>query len=378
MFSFFRSYKDYTPLFPSDHPGAAKTGRRIYILLLFAALVASAVLNIVLGVKLRGRSPEPLDNYQNLNTQPIVSTDALNLLPQTNPNEHAIVTTLYTDAYATAIATLGHSLNKVNSTAARLLLYLPDRVSPHALCVATASGFMPRPISRIPPPNNGKGVHPRFLDQYSKLNLWTLDGAGGYASVVYLDADTLVLRNFDELFGLPYSFAAVPDVYYDERGFVVSFNAGVLFLRPSTTVFHAMLDEIATATYPMNEAEQAFLNHYYAAEAVRLPYAYNANLAIKIRQPALWTALLAREARIVHFTVIKPFLVTEEDGHTVIDMRHMEEHVQGRMRDQGGLFEEELGIWLGAWRETRHTYSEAFAQCSRAHPAAAVTTSAAA
>jgi hypothetical protein len=55
-----------------------------------------------------------------------------------------------------------------------------------------------------------------------KLRLWTLDQIG-IKSAVYLDGDTLVKRNFDELPALPFEFAASPDVYLD---------AGVSLSRP--------------------------------------------------------------------------------------------------------------------------------------------------
>lgn len=277
------------------------------------------------------------------------------------------MTSLYTDSYATAIATLGHSLNRVNSTASRLLFYLPEKVSPRALCIATSTGFTPRAIVRIPPPHGGEGVYAHFLDQYSKLTIWTLADAG-VKGAVYLDADTLVLRNFDELFGLPYNFAAVPDVYVDGMGFSLGFNAGVLFLRPSRAVFGDMLAKIETASYNMHEAEQSFLNHYYGAEALRLPYAYNANLAIKKRKPELW-ADVKKEARVVHYTLVKPFLKEmDNSGKTVVEVRRMETNVQAKLDAFGGLFREELLEWVAIWKETRRTYADAFTQCSRASP----------
>lgn len=158
----------------------------------------------------------------------------------------------------------------------------------------------------IPPPHNGKGIHHRFKDQYTKLSIWSFDELG-IDRLVYLDADTIVRRNFDELFDSPFNFAAVPDVYGDSRGFSITFNAGVLVLRPSTTVFQDIMRKIETAKYPMKQAEQAFLNLYFGGKGVRLPYVYNANLAMKRRSPALWDGL-KDEMRIVHYTMVKPFL----------------------------------------------------------------------
>jgi len=316
-------------------------------------VAASVLLNVFVLWRYLRSWPTPLDNYQHLNEFPLVSPN-VPLIHATD--ENAIVTSIYTDAFATAVATLGHSLNKVNSTASRMLFYLPDQVSPQALCMASVSGFTPYPIPRIPPPHSGVGRH--FLDQYSKLQLWTLDKVK-IKSLVYLDADTLVHKNFDELFELPYSFAAVPDVYLDSRGFIIGFNAGVLFVRPSTEVFHDMVSKIATAEYPSEEAEQSFLNHYYGKEALRLPYAYNANLAIKKRAPKMWEDLKS-EARIVHYTLVKPFL---QGDYAEVPIDKLEKNVQSKMGKHGGIFKDELNEWVEAWRETYALYGEAFADC---------------
>ncbi|PCH35800.1 glycosyltransferase family 8 protein [Wolfiporia cocos MD-104 SS10] len=360
--SFFSRYKDYAPL-RSDASTTKSNSRKYTLLLTVALIAASGILNVVLYSKLSKRWPVPLDNYQHLNVQPIVNEEFLSTIGPLDPSENAIVTSLYTDSYATAIATLGHSLNRVNSSAGRILFYLPEKVSPRALCIATSSGFVPHAIERIPPPHGGRGVYAHFLDQYSKLQLWTLADRG-IKGVVYLDADTLVMSNFDELFALPYGFAAVPDVYVDEQGFALAFNAGVLFVRPSRAVFDDMLAKIATASYNAHEAEQSFLNHYFGAEALRLPYVYNANLAIKMRKPELWEDV-RREARIMHYTLVKPFLAEmDNSGKTVVEMRGMEANVQNKMSQYGGKFEDELKDWVEIWRETRRTYADAFTQCS--------------
>lgn len=281
------------------------------------------------------------------------------LQPQTyDPNEHAVVTTLYTDAFAPAVATLGHSLRKANVTARLVLFYLPEKVSPSALCVATSSGFIAQQVSRIPPPNNGDGAHPHFLDQFTKLTLWKLDQQG-IKSLVYLDADTLVRRNFDELFTLPFNFAAVPDVYTDQNGFILGFNAGVLFLRPSTTIFKQMISKIEQADFPHLEAEQSYLNHYFGAEAVRLPYAYNGNLAIKRRSLGMWKNT-TEERRIVHFTWPKPFL---QGDYERVPWYNLEERVMEVSTWEDGYYKEEMLWWGDMFKEMKHIYKADLKKC---------------
>ena len=298
------------------------------------------------------------------NPNPLLNDEFYQSLRHPQSEETAIVTDMYTDSYATAIATLGHSLDRVNSTATRLLFYLPEHISLDALCIATATGFIPHPVSRIAPPHNGEGTNKRFLDAYSKLNLWTLADAG-FTAVVHLDADTLVLRNFDELFSLPYRFGAVPDVYVGTHGFALEFNTGVIWARPDTAVFRDMLEKMRTLSYDGLQADQAFLNQYYAASAVRLPYAYNANLAIKKRKPAMWEDLWKR-ARIVHYTLVKPFLAeADNSGNTVLPIEDVEANVYARMGEFDGAFKEELLEWLGQWKETYAKYGDKLRECEK-------------
>lgn len=280
-------------------------------------------------------------------------------------NENAVVTTLYTDEFAPAVAALGHSLQKVNTTARLLLLYIPSQVSAEALCVASASGFEPHPVERIEPPHNGSGIGVRFVDQYTKLRLWTLDTLPQpVRAALYIDADCLVTRNFDELFALPYSFAAVPDVWTNAKGWVTEFNAGVMFLRPDTQLFHAMVADLAEARFPHDYAEQAFLNQYFATDVMRLPYAYNGNLAIKERMPAVWEGI-RDEMRIIHYTLIKPFVTNKYEA---VPFNRMQERVQEASRIKGGMFRAEILLWGDVWNETRETYSPQLEQCHRRMP----------
>ncbi|KAI0373083.1 nucleotide-diphospho-sugar transferase [Pilatotrama ljubarskyi] len=239
-------------------------------------------------------------------------------------------------------------------------MYIPEQVSPRALCIMSATGFQPRPVRRISPPDNGAGVYPHFVDQFTKLRLWELeeDGARG---VVYLDADTLAVRNFDELFALPFQLAAVPDVYTNRKGWTITFNAGVLFLRPSAAVFRQMMDLIYTAEYWRHEAEQAFLNAFFAPDVARLPYAYNANLAIKARSPAVWEGM-RDDVRVIHYTMVKPF-TRDNKGYALVPMDELEANARRRSAEEGGVFVEEMEYWAQTWHETYALYGEKLKKC---------------
>jgi inositol phosphorylceramide glucuronosyltransferase 1 len=275
-----------------------------------------------------------------------------------DPDSRAVVSALYNDLFTIPAATLGHSLKKAGTSARRILLHIPGRLSARALCIVRVAGWDPLEVELIPPPNNGAGIGYRFHDQYTKLYLWSLDTLLGVRRVVYLDADTLVRHNFDELFDLPFPFAAVPDVY-GNSGFKLHFNAGVLALHPNSTTFESVRARINDARFSAEEAEQAFLNVYFAADAVRLPYIYNANLAIRERSRALWDAM-HDEIRVVHYTIPKPF---PKNGKDIVDGERLQRAIDKAKRDRGGVHVEAIDWWVDAYNEFRTQNQDALEQC---------------
>jgi alpha-N-acetylglucosamine transferase len=269
------------------------------------------------------------------------------------------VTSLYTDAYGVAVSALGYSISKTSTSARKIVIYLPEKVSNYTLCRVQSAGWELLPVEYIPPPDGGQGIFWRFLDQYTKLRIWTLDREPvSLKSVVYLDADTLVKRNFDELFDVPFVFSASSDVYLDERGFSIGFNAGVLAIKPNSTVFDDMLTKIYRDDYKHNEAEQGFLNLYYGQQVARLPHVYNGNLAIKSKSRTYWDAI-QDQMRIVHFTLTKPFAMVPRCGgvdgactvEEIWDTRRHKEFIETAKVDRDGDFREEIEWWESVYDE---------------------------
>jgi len=269
------------------------------------------------------------------------------------------VTSLYTDAYGVAVSTLGYSISKTSTTARKIVIYLPDKVSNYTLCRVKSAGWELLPVEYIPPPDGGEGVFWRFLDTYTKLRIWTLDQAPtSLKSVVYLDADTLVKQNFDELFDIPFIFSASPDVYMDNPGFTFGFNSGVLAIKPNSTVFDDMLTKIYRSDYGHGDADQGFLNVYYGQQVARIPHVYNGNLAIKSRSRQFWDAIQG-QMRIVHFTLVKPFEVAPRCGNqdetcTPEEIWETERHkrfVEAAKMDRDGGYKEEIEWWESVYDE---------------------------
>ncbi|KAF5367195.1 hypothetical protein D9758_003928 [Tetrapyrgos nigripes] len=264
-------------------------------------------------------------------------------------DRHAVFTTLYSNSFALGAAVLGHSVRRANVNAKLVLLYLDDnRVSPQALCITEAAGWENHAVSLIPPPHDGDGIDNRFSDQYTKLRIWSVGEVLGYDRAVYLDADTLVRRNFDELFDIPWEFGATTDVYLDERKFAITFNAGVLAFKPSMRTFDDMVSKLETTDFPRKEAEQAFLNVYYRTNMVRLPYAYNANVATKYTDGDMWNEL-KETMKVIHYTLVKPFWepsVANDNLTTPDQIREIND-----AHGAGGWWREEVGWWRESFED---------------------------
>jgi len=262
--------------------------------------------------------------------------------------QRAVVSSMYTDSYVFPLIVLGHTLKQHHINARKILIYLPNRISKRTLCLVQAAGWEPQAVEFIPPPHGGKGVHWSFVDQYTKLNIWKLDEVG-IKTAVYLDADTIVRRNFDEIWDLPFEFGAVPDIWVDDPGFTAGFNAGILFFRPSTEIFKDMLSKLETTSFRLKDAEQSYLNQYFGAQTVRLPYAYGGNLAIKERSPEMWKGMQA-DMRIVHYTLVKPFARLKcPDGvcdqAEVYNLQRQEAWLKKAKTKLKGNFVQELTWW---------------------------------
>lgn len=81
-------------------------------------------------------------------------------------------------------------------------------------------------------PKNIRGIAPRFMENTVKLDLW-LDHMIDGEDNVFIDADTVILNDFSEVFDNPF------DVCFTKRNKASSrlpFNSGVLFARSKSFV----------------------------------------------------------------------------------------------------------------------------------------------
>lgn len=145
-----------------------------------------------------------------------------------------------------------------------------------------------------------KGEKPAFhtpLDNFAKLRLWQLD----YDRVVFLDADTLVLRNIDSLFDYP-EFCAAPNVYESLSDFH-RMNSGVFTARPDPATYQAMLAQLDAPGAFWRRTDQTFLQAFFP-DWHGLPVTCNMLQYVWFNLPELWSW---EQIKVLHFQYEKPW-----------------------------------------------------------------------
>lgn len=236
----------------------------------------------------------------------------------TNVSRRAFFSALYTDNnFLEGALVLGYTLKKYHPNYPMYMMHFHNGLSNRTLCSLRQAGWIPRIVNNIAPPL--KGVWSHFINQFTKLVLWNMTE---FDSITYLDADNLVLgdiSNLNELVADPsrtgFEFAAVADNWHGK--FAYHFNAGVIVLHPSTDVFNELMRTMGLpGNYDPTMAEQAFLNAFFQLRYLQLPVIYNVNLAMYSAYPDLWNRLQS-DFKIVHFTLVKPFLKQSNAAYDV-------------------------------------------------------------
>lgn len=145
-----------------------------------------------------------------------------------------------------------------------------------------------------------KGEKPGFhtpLDNFAKLRLWQLP----YDRVVFLDADTLVLRNIDKLFDYP-EFCAAPNVY-ESLGDFHRLNSGVFTARPDHATFDAMLARLDQPDAFWRRTDQTFLQAFFP-DWHGLPITMNMLQYVWFNLPDLWRW---KDIHVLHYQYEKPW-----------------------------------------------------------------------
>lgn len=250
--------------------------------------------------------------------------------------KHAYVTLMCNgDAYLPGVEALGESLAATGTLVPRVVMVTAD-VSEATRTHLAASGWLVREIDALRSAA-AKPLFPRFDQVFAKLRAWQLTE---FSKVVFLDADTLVLQNIDELFTRPY-FAAAPDFLMPDR-----FNSGVMVLDPSPRTFGQMSERL-DGLDSYDGGDQGFLNSFFAdwyamPVAHRLPAGYNLMHFILqfLRGHPVLKESLEREAKVVHYAIQKPW--------------HAAPLVSGAATDWWSMYERAHPDLDTAWRHEMH------------------------
>uniref|UniRef100_A0A672FCC9 glycogenin glucosyltransferase n=1 Tax=Salarias fasciatus TaxID=181472 RepID=A0A672FCC9_SALFA len=216
----------------------------------------------------------------------------------------AFVTLATTESYCKGATVVGKSLRRHGTTRETVVMVTPN------ISEATRTSLW-RAFDRVvlvDALDSGDGVRLALLGRpelgvtFTKIHCWTLTE---YSKGVFLDADTLVLCNVDELFDRE-ELSAAPD-----PGWPDCFNSGVFVFRPSLET-HGRLVEHALRQGSFDGGDQGLLNSFFSRWSVEnidrhLPFVYNlSSSSLYSYRPAF--TRFGHDAKIVHFLgSVKPW-----------------------------------------------------------------------
>ncbi|KAJ3375872.1 hypothetical protein GGF31_003077 [Allomyces arbusculus] len=254
------------------------------------------------------------------------------LVPPLRPDEprKAWVTLLTSDAYADGALVLATSLRAVGTQYPIMCIHT-NHVRAHTRTRLAAAFDRVIPVGPIfvDDPRlallNGR---PELRTSFTKLRAWTLTQ---FEKLVFLDADTLVVQNLDDLMDRP-ELSAAPDAGWPDM-----FNSGVFTLVPSIDTYRALRAHLREHG-SIDGGDQGLLNAFFGEAwrvdpARRLPFTDNMTpTANYMYLPAL--RAFASSVRVLHFIGrIKPWhCFCSADGTALHAPHGLAEEVKDLMR----------------------------------------------
>ncbi|XP_075586868.1 glycogenin 1 [Dermatophagoides farinae] len=143
---------------------------------------------------------------------------------------------------------------------------------------------------------------PELAVTLTKLHCWKLTQ---FTKCVFMDSDTLVVKNIDELFERD-ELSAVPDV-----GWPDCFNSGVFVYQPSDVTFNQLI-EMAARDGSFDGGDQGLLNQYFSDWSTKdigrhLSFIYNMTLASTYSYLPAYKRF-GQNVKVIHFLgALKPW-----------------------------------------------------------------------
>ncbi|NXT11546.1 GLYG protein, partial [Prunella fulvescens] len=247
--------------------------------------------------------------------------------------DQSFVTLATNDSYVKGALVLGSSLQQYRTTRKLTALITPQ-----------VSDLMRRVLEKVFDEvilvnvlDSGDSAHlalmkrPELGVTLTKLHCWELTQ---FSKCVFMDADTMVLSNIDELFERE-ELSAAPD-----PGWPDCFNSGVFVYRPSIETYSQLL-QFATEKGSFDGADQGLLNTFFSSWATtdmskHLPFIYNlSSTSVYSYLPAF--KAFGANTKVVHFLgSTKPWNYTY-DSRT--------KSIKGSMDDPKIVHPEFLNMW---------------------------------
>ncbi|KAL5555641.1 hypothetical protein UlMin_037877 [Ulmus minor] len=166
-----------------------------------------------------------------------------------NAHRQAYATILHSaHVYVCGAIAAAQSIRMSGSTR-DLVILVDDTISGYHRSGLEAAGWKIKTIQRIRNPKAEKDAYNEW--NYSKFRLWQLTD---YDKIIFIDADLLILRNIDFLFGMPEISAT------GNNGTL--FNSGVMVIEPSNCTFRLLMDHI-NEIESYNGGDQGYLNEIF-------------------------------------------------------------------------------------------------------------------
>uniref|UniRef100_A0A3Q0S671 glycogenin glucosyltransferase n=1 Tax=Amphilophus citrinellus TaxID=61819 RepID=A0A3Q0S671_AMPCI len=209
----------------------------------------------------------------------------------------AFVTLATTDSYCMGATVVARSLRRHGTTRHIVVMITPNISEQSRLALKNVFDD----VIVVDVMDSEDSLHLSLLGRpelgitFTKIHCWTLTQ---YSKCVFLDADTLVLCNVDELFERD-ELSAAPD-----PGWPDCFNSGVFVFRPSLHTHTRLLDH-ARHHGSFDGGDQGLLNSFFSGWSVEdiskhLPFIYNLSVSsVYSYLPAFQQ--FGHGAKIIHF-----------------------------------------------------------------------------
>ncbi|KAH8502637.1 hypothetical protein Peur_066500 [Populus x canadensis] len=166
-----------------------------------------------------------------------------------NPQREAYATILHSaHVYVCGAIAAAQSI-RLSGSNRDLVILVDETISVYHRSGLEAAGWKIRTIQRIRNPKAEKDAYNEW--NYSKFRLWQLTD---YDKIIFIDADLLILRNIDFLFGMPEISATGNNASL--------FNSGVMVIEPSNCTFNLLMEHI-NEIESYNGGDQGYLNEVF-------------------------------------------------------------------------------------------------------------------